>query len=124
MIMGNARSLSRSTVTSQAIFLIISIHFSSLHQITSLKEDKKSKAKSGLKVVVGEIVEKLKKYEESYAQDKQTKAENEQRFEVYRKKMEHLDERLTQLGEMVEAFDDICKCCLNICTLYFQLAIF
>ena len=83
----------------------------SLLQITGLKEEKKSKARSGLKVVVGEIMEKLKKYQESYDKDKQTKAENEQGFELYKKKMEHLDERLSQLGEIVEAFDDICKCC-------------
>ena len=74
-----------------------------------MKEEKKSKARSGLKVVVEEITEKLKKYEESYSQGRQTKANNEQRFEVCKKKMEDLDERLTQLGEMVEAFDEICK---------------
>lgn len=78
-------------------------------QITGLKEEKKSKAKSGLKVVVGEIMEKLKKYEESYGQHKQTKAENEQKFEAYKKEMQDLDARLTALGEIVEAFDDICK---------------
>ncbi|XP_078384616.1 uncharacterized protein LOC144667108 [Oculina patagonica] len=76
-------------------------------QITGLKEEKKSKAKSGLKVVVGEIMEKLKKYEESYGQHKQTKAENEQKFEAYKKEMQDLDTRLTALGEIVEAFDDI-----------------
>ena len=75
-----------------------------------MKEEKKTKAKSGLKVRVAEIMEKLKKYEEEYAQYKQTKAENEQRFALYKNKMEHLDERLSQLGEIVEAFDDICKC--------------
>lgn len=80
-----------------------------LLQITTLKEEKKSKAKSGLKVVVGEIMEKLKKYEESYHQHKQTRAENEQKFEDYKKEMQDLDERLTALGEIVEAFDDICK---------------
>lgn len=76
-------------------------------QITSLKEEKKSKAKRGLKVVVDEIMEKLKKYEESYGQEKQVKAENEQKFEVYKKEMQDLDERLTALGDIVEAFDDI-----------------
>lgn len=76
-----------------------------------MKEEKKSKAKRGLKVVVDEIMEKLKKYEESYGQEKQVKAENEQKFEVYKKEMQDLDERLTALGDIVEAFDDICKYC-------------
>ncbi|XP_073229610.1 uncharacterized protein [Porites lutea] len=76
-------------------------------QITDLKEEKKQKARSGLKVIVAEIVEKLKKYEDFYSHDKQKKANNEQKFEVYKKKMEELDDRLTQLGEVTEAFDDI-----------------
>lgn len=75
--------------------------------ITSLKADRKAKAKSALKVVVDEIVEKLKKYEESYSEYKQTKAENNQKFDVYTKDMQNLDERLSALGEMVEAFDEI-----------------
>ena len=54
-------------------------------------------------------MEKLKKYEESYGQDKQMKAENEQKFEAYKEEMHALDARLTALGEIVEAFDDICK---------------
>ena len=74
-----------------------------------MKEVKKSKAKSGLKVVVGEIMEKLKKYEESYGHEKQMKAENEQKLEVYKKEMQDLDDRLSALGDIVEAFDDICK---------------
>lgn len=78
-----------------------------------MKDEKKSKAKSGLKVVVGEIMEKLKKYEESYGQEKQMKAEKEQKFDVYNKEMQELDERLSALGDIVEAFDDICKYCSN-----------
>ena len=78
-------------------------------QITDLKDEKKQKARSGLKVIVAEIVEKLKKYEDFYSHDKQKKANNEQKFEVYKKKMEELDDRLTQLGEVTEAFDEICK---------------
>lgn len=54
-------------------------------------------------------MEKLKKYEESYGQHKQTKAENEEKLEAYKKEMQDLDARLTALGEIVEAFDDICK---------------
>ena len=76
-----------------------------------MKEEKKSKAKSGLKVVVGEIMEKLKKYEESYGHEKHMKTENEQKFEVYKKEMQDLDDRLSVLGDIVEAFDDICKYC-------------
>lgn len=64
-----------------------------------------------MKVVVGEIMEKLKTYEESYSQHKQTKAENEEKLEAYKKEMQDLDARLTALGEIVEAFDDICKYC-------------
>ena len=74
-----------------------------------MKEEKKSKAKSGLKVVVGEIMEKLKKYEESYGHEKQMKAEKEQKLVVYKKEMQDLDDRLSTLGDIVEAFDDICK---------------
>ena len=74
-----------------------------------MKTERKSKAKSALKVVVDEIVEKLKRYEESHGQYKRTKADNEHKFEVYTKEMQDLDVRLTALGEIVEAFDEICK---------------
>lgn len=80
-----------------------------LFQITSLKAERKSKAKIALKVVVDEIVEKLKKYEESYSESKQARAEKNQKFDIYTKEMQDLDERLEALGEIVEAFDEICE---------------
>ena len=73
-----------------------------------MKEWKTWKTKGG-RVSVGEIMEKLKKYEESYGHGKQMKAEDEQKFEVYKKEMQDLDDRLSALGVIVEAFDDICK---------------
>nr|XP_058969420.1 trichohyalin-like [Pocillopora verrucosa] len=75
--------------------------------ITSLKAERKAKAKIALKVVVDEIVEKLKKYEESYSESKQARAEKNQKFDIYTKEMQDLDERLEALGEIVEAFDEI-----------------
>lgn len=80
-----------------------------LFQITSLKAERKAKAKIALKVVVDEIVEKLKKYEESYSESKQARAEKNQKFDIYTKEMQDLDERLEALGEIVEAFDEICE---------------
>lgn len=62
-----------------------------------------------MKAEVAKYAEKQKNYEVSYGQYKQSKAENENRFSTYMEKLEHIDERLTHLGEIVEAFDVICK---------------
>ena len=80
-----------------------------LLQLTSVREKKKAQAKNNLKAEVAKYAEKQKTYEVSYDQYKQSKAENENRFSHYMKKLEQLDLRLTHLGEIVEAFDAICK---------------
>lgn len=76
-------------------------------KLTSVREKKKAQAKNNLKAEVAKYAEKQKNYEVSYGQYKQSKAENENRFSRYMDKLEHIDERLTHLGEIVEAFDDI-----------------
>ena len=58
---------------------------------------------------VAKLQKKQKAFEESYGEAKQSKAESEAQLNTFMNKLEHLDQRLTQLGEIVEAFDEICK---------------
>lgn len=76
-------------------------------KLTNVKEKKKTQARNRLKVEVEKLVKKQKTYEESYTESKRSKAEKEELLKLYFEKLEQLDQRLTQLGEIVEAFDDI-----------------